>query len=419
MRRIASLIVVFILTTSCGSTTTTTPTTTTTVATTTSTTPTTTTTVATTTSTSLVLSGSVTYSSTEIGTLAGAVDLIQRDIADTYLYVVSRNGIVQRWRPDGTIIDTVLDISTATTSEGERGLLGLAFRKINKKWEAFINYTDLSGDTIVSRFDVTSDGRFIFSVRPTGSEIIKIIQPYSNHNGGAVVVGPDNLLYIGTGDGGSSDDPERRALDTSQLLGKILRINPRKSGYDIPADNPFVDTPSARGEIWSVGLRNPWRFNFDVFGNIWIADVGQNKWEEVSVSSGTRKIPGGRGISFGWSAYEGSHVFNTDVNSPGATGPVFEYEHADGACSISGGAIGTNTTTPGRAGWYFFGDYCTGTVTAILTDGTSTVASEPVLTDLGNITAVRSTFDGMFVMNMEGTVRRIISTRQGPSDESP
>jgi hypothetical protein len=351
--------------------------------------------------------------------LAGAVDLIQRDIADTYLYVVSRNGIVQRWRPDGTIIDTVLDISTATTSEGERGLLGLAFRKINKKWEAFINYTDLSGDTIVSRFDVTSDGRFIFSVRPTGSEIIKIIQPYSNHNGGAVVVGPDNLLYIGTGDGGSSDDPERRALDTSQLLGKILRINPRKSGYDIPADNPFVDTPSARGEIWSVGLRNPWRFNFDVFGNIWIADVGQNKWEEVSVSSGTRKIPGGRGISFGWSAYEGSHVFNTDVNSPGATGPVFEYEHADGACSISGGAIGTNTTTPGRAGWYFFGDYCTGTVTAILTDGTSTVASEPVLTDLGNITAVRSTFDGMFVMNMEGTVRRIISTRQGPSDESP
>jgi glucose/arabinose dehydrogenase len=351
--------------------------------------------------------------------LAGAVDLIQRDIADPYFYVVSRNGIVQRWRPDGTIIDTVLDISTATTSEGERGLLGLAFRKINKKWEAFINYTDLSGDTIVSRFDVTPDGRFIFSVRPTGSEIIKVIQPYSNHNGGAVVVGPDNMLYIGTGDGGSADDPERRALDTSQLLGKILRISPRDSGYDIPIDNPYVDTAGARGEIWSIGLRNPWRFNFDAFGNIWIADVGQNKWEEVSVSSGTRKIPGGRGISFGWSAYEGSYVFNKDVASPDAVAPVFEYEHTDGACSISGGAIGTNTTTPGRAGWYFFGDYCTGTVTAILTDGTSTVASEPVVKDLGNITAVRSTFDGMFVISLEGTVRRIISTRQGASGESP
>ena len=398
MRRIASLIVVFILTTSCGSTTTT---------------------VAPTTSTSLDLSGSVSYSSTEIGTLAGAVDLIQRDIADPYFYVVSRNGIVQRWRPDGTIIDTVLDISTATTSEGERGLLGLAFRKIDKKWEAFINYTDLSGDTIVSRFDVTSDGRFGLSPQPTGSEILKIDQPYSNHNGGAVVVGPDNMLYIGTGDGGSADDPERRALDKTQLLGKILRINPRNSGYDIPTDNPYVDDQSARGEIWSIGLRNPWRFSFDPFGNIWIADVGQNKWEEVSVSNGTRKIPGGRGISFGWSAYEGSHVFNKDVDSPGAVEPVFEYEHKDGACSISGGAIGTNTSTPGRGGWYFFGDYCTGTVTAILTDGTSTVASETVLKDLGNITAVRSTFDGMFVISLEGTVRRIISTRQGSSVESP
>ena len=421
MRRIASLIFVFILTTSCGSTTTTstTSTTSTTVALTTSTTSTTTTTVAPTTSTSLVLSGSVSYSSREIGKLAGAVDLIQRDITDSFFYVVSRNGIVQRWRPDGTILDTVLDISSATTSEGERGLLGLAFRKINKKWEAFINYTDLSGDTIVSRFDVSSDGRFGLSPQPTGAEILKIVQPYSNHNGGAVVVGPDNMLYIGTGDGGSADDPERRALDKSQLLGKILRINPRNSGYDIPADNPFVDTPGARGEIWSLGLRNPWRFNFDVFGNIWIADVGQNKWEEVNVSPGTSKIPGGRGLSFGWSAYEGNHVFNKDVDSQGAITPIYEYEHAGGACSISGGAIGTNTTAPGRAGWYFFGDYCTGTVTAILTDGTSTVASEPVLTDLGNITAVRSTFNGMFVISLEGTVRQIISTRQGPSDESP
>ncbi|MEI6299157.1 MAG: PQQ-dependent sugar dehydrogenase, partial [Actinomycetota bacterium] len=403
----ASLIFVFILTTSCGSTTTT------------STTSTTSTTVALTASTSLALSGSVSYSSREIGKLAGAVDLIQRDIADSFFYVVSRNGIVQRWRPDGTILDTVLDISSATTSEGERGLLGLAFRKINKKWEAFIDYTDLSGDTIVSRFDVSSDGRFGLSPQPTGTEILKIVQPYSNHNGGAVVVGPDNMLYIGTGDGGSADDPERRALDKSQLLGKILRINPRNSGYDIPADNPFVDTPGARGEIWSLGLRNPWRFNFDVFGNIWIADVGQNKWEEVNVSPGTSKIPGGRGLSFGWSAYEGNHVFNKDVDSQGAIAPIYEYEHDGGACSISGGAIGTNTTTPGRAGWYFFGDYCTGTVTAILTDGTSTVASEPVLTDLGNITAVRSTFDGMFVISLEGTVRRIISTRQGSSGESP
>ncbi len=397
MRRIASLIAVVILTASCGQTATTT----------------------TTSTTSEILSGTVTYSSRKIGTIPGAVDLIQRDIADSFFYVVSRFGTIQRWNPDGTIIDTVLDISSATTSEGERGLLGLAFRQIDKQWEAFINYTNLAGDTIVSRFDVNPDGRFVVSTRPAGAEIIKIAQPYSNHNGGAVVVGPDNMLYIGTGDGGSADDPERRALDKGELLGKILRINPSSSGYEIPQDNPFVNTPGARGEIWSIGLRNPWRFNFDVFGNIWIADVGQNTWEEVNASPGTKKIPGGKGKSFGWSAYEGNHSFNTDIDSPGAVNPVFEYEHKDGACSISGGAIGTNTTTAGRAGWYFFGDYCTGTVTAILTDGTSTVASETVLKDLGNITAVRSTFNGMFVISLEGTVRQVVSTRQSSSGESP
>jgi len=395
MRRIASIIAVVILTASCGQAATTTST------------------------TSKILSGTVSYSSQEIGTMPGAVDLIQRDIADSFFYVVSRFGTIQRWHPDGTVIDTVLDISSATTSEGERGLLGLAFRQIDEQWEAFINFTDLSGDTVISRFDVNPDGSFQVSNRPTGAKIIKIAQPYSNHNGGAVVVGPDNMLYIGTGDGGSSNDPERRALDTGELLGKILRINPQKSGYDIPVDNPFVNTPNARGEIWSIGLRNPWRFNFDVFGNIWIADVGQNKWEEVNASPGTAKTPGGKGKSFGWSAYEGSHAFNTDVESPSAVAPVFEYEHTDGACSISGGAIGTNTATAGRAGWYFFGDYCTGTMTAILTDGTSTVASETVLKDLGNITAVRSTFNGMFVISLEGTVRRVISTRQSSSVVSP
>jgi glucose/arabinose dehydrogenase len=395
MRRVASLLAVVILTASCGQAATTA------------------------TTTSLVLSGTVSYSSKEIGQLAGAVDLIQRDIADSYFYVVSRYGTIQRWSTDGALIDTVLDISRATTSEGERGLLGLAFRKIDEKWEAFINFTDLSGDSVISRFDVTSDGRFVVNPRPTGTEILKNVQPYSNHNGGAVVVGPDNMLYIGTGDGGSAGDPERRALDKSELLGKILRINPLNSGYDIPADNPFIDSSNARGEIWSIGLRNPWRFNFDVFGNIWIADVGQNKWEEVNVSPGTPNIPGGRGISFGWSAYEGNHTFNKDVESPGAIPPVFEYEHTGGACSISGGAIGTNTNTPGRAGWYFFGDYCSGVMTAILTDGTSTVASETVLRDLGNITAVRSTFKGMFVISIEGTVRQIVSTRHGSSGESP
>ncbi len=365
-----------------------------------------------TTTTTVVGSGAVTYSTKVVGQLAAAVDLIQRDSTDAFFYVVSRNGTIERWRTDGTRIDTVLDISASTTGEGERGLLGLAFRRIVKKWEAFINFTDLAGNTVISRFDVSEDGTFQMGNSPTGTTILNINQPYSNHNGGAVVVGPDNMLYIGMGDGGSANDPERRALDTSQLLGKILRINPRATGYDIPANNPYVEVAGARGEIWSIGVRNPWRFNFDTFGNIWIADVGQNQWEEVSVGRGTKKVPGGRGASFGWSAYEGTHRYNGDVASPNSIRPVFEYEHKNGACSISGSAIGTNTITPGRAGWYFFGDYCTGVVTAILTDGTSTVATETAAKDVGNITAVRSTFEAMYVLSLDGTVRQLISTRK-------
>ena len=362
--------------------------------------------------TTVARSGTVDYSNKTIGQLPGVVDLIQRDRTDAFFYVISRNGVIERWRTDGSRIDAVLDISIATTGEGERGLLGLAFRKIVNKWEAFINYTNLEGNTVISRFDVLTDGTFVLGDSPTGTAILTITQPYSNHNGGAVVVGPDNMLYIGMGDGGSANDPERRALDVSQLLGKILRINPRKSGYDIPANNPYIDVLGARPEIWSIGVRNPWRFSFDTFGNIWVADVGQNKWEEVSIGRGTTKVPGGRGKSFGWSAYEGKHRFNQDVASPNSVMPIFEYEHTDGACSISGSALGTNSITPGRAGWYFFGDYCTGKVTALLTDGSSTVATEIAASDMGNITAVRSTFSAMYVLSLDGTVHQLMSVRK-------
>ena len=364
------------------------------------------------TTTTASTTGAVVYSKKVVGKLPEAVDLIQRDSSDAFFYVVSRNGIVERWRTDGSRIDVVLDISTATVGEGEQGLLGLAFRKIVSKWEAFINYTNIEGNTVIARFDVKTDGTFVLANSPTGTALLTIPQPYSNHNGGAVVVGPDNMLYIGMGDGGSANDPERRALDTGQLLGKILRINPRANGYDIPSNNPYIDIPGARPEIWSIGVRNPWRFSFDLFGNIWIADVGQNKWEEVSIGRGTKKVPGGRGASFGWSAYEGKHRLHQDVASPNAISPVYEYEHVDGACSISGSALGTNSITPGRAGWYFFGDYCTGKVTALLTDGSTTVATEIAASDMGNITAVRSTYNAMYVLTIDGTVYQLQSTRK-------
>lgn len=366
---------------------------------------------------SVVPNASVSYSTRVIGKLEGAVDLVERSAEDNWFYVVSQKGTIERWTRDGKRIDTVLDISAMTSGEGERGLLGFAIRQLPSKTDAFINYTNKDGDTVIAWIAVNEDGTLDNSRSITGTTFLTIEQPYANHNGGGLVIGPDNYLYIGTGDGGSSNDPERRALDTSSLLGKILRIDPNNidgvgnEGYTIPADNPYVDTAGARPEIWSIGLRNPWRFTFDSFGNLWIADVGQNKWEEVNVAMGSRTQGGGKGVNFGWSAYEGSHRFNSDVIATDPVMPVYEYPHDDGACSISGGAVATNSTAMGRAGWFYFGDYCTGEVTAILTNGDSTVGTEKVLTDMGNITAVRSTNNAMYVLTQKGEIHQIIVVR--------
>jgi glucose/arabinose dehydrogenase len=369
--------------------------------------------VATSTAETVAPNAEVTYTVREIANVEGAVDIVERDAQDNWIYIVGRKGIVERWnRSSNTRIDQVLDMKSFTTGEGERGLLGLAFRKINTTWTAFVNYTNRDGDTVVAAFPVRDDGTFDTS-SPSGVDVITIEQPYSNHNGGGIAIGPDNMLYIGMGDGGSGGDPERYALDMSSLLGKMLRIDPRvDGGYDVPNDNPFVDSPGVRSEIWSMGLRNPWRFSFDAQGNLWIADVGQGDLEEVSAAPADGSTPGGRGVSFGWSAYEGSTRFNEDVSSEGALMPVHEYTHTNGACSISGGAVGTNTATPSRAGWYFFGDYCTGKITAILTDGIKTVMEEPVAEGFSSISAVRTTSTSLYVLSLDGPVNEIRAVRK-------
>lgn len=351
------------------------------------------------------------YVVTEIARVAGAVDIVERSAADGFLYVVSRKGTIERITTSGRRIDRVLDITSLTTPEGERGLLGLAFRRYGSQWEAFVNYTDLNGDTAVARYSVRGNGTFVRQPGRRPSIIIRVPQPYSNHNGGAVEVGPDNMLYIATGDGGSAGDPERRALDTSSLLGKILRINPLHvtngtgQAYTIPAGNPFASP--ARREIWSTGLRNPWRFSFDAAGNIWIADVGQNEWEEVSFSAATTKYPGGRRANFGWSAYEGTHRFNTDQTAVPVVMPFHEYRHTNGRCSISGGAVTTTSNLPGRPGRYVHGDYCSGDLVAVVTNGRTVTGIETVGTDLGNITAVVATSRSVYCLNLEGRILRV------------
>ena len=357
----------------------------------------------------------VSYSTKKIADVPGAVRVVERSALDPFVYVVSRSGHVIRMSRNGSVRRKVLDVSALTTTDSERGLLGLAFRRYGASWEAFVNYTDLQGDTVIARWAVRRDGTFVRQPGGTPSVILRIDQPYANHNGGDLQVGPDNMLYVAMGDGGSGGDPERRAMDRTSLLGKILRIDPlhatsgRGRAYRIPAGNPFV----GRGhpEIWSTGLRNPWRFTFDGSRNLWIADVGQNKYEEVSFARATTAFPGGRGSNFGWSAMEGSHRYNDDVPTAGTLLPVHEYDHGDSRCSISGAAVATSRTLPGRAGWFLYGDWCGGRIVAFRTDGVSTLEHEVVAEGLGNITSVSATVRAVWWTTLDGAVGTL-STRE-------
>ncbi len=361
------------------------------------------------TTTSQAVNTKVVYSTTEIGDIKSPVDLVERMPSDAWFYVVSQAGMIQQWSRDGRTKETVLDVSSSIAFGGEQGLLGLAFRNVDNEWQAILNRTNRDGHTEITITTVNDDGSFASPTSP-GKLVMRIEQPYQNHNGGAVLVGPDNMVYIGMGDGGSANDPERLAQDMSSLLGKILRINPSVAGgYSIPNGNPFTSSPHP--EIWSLGVRNPWRMTFDSHGTLWVADVGQKEWEEVTALPGDSKYPGGRGANLGWSAFEGTHAFNSDVTTANPVVPVYEYNHSKGRCSISGAAVGNNTTTPGRAGWFFFGDYCAGTVSAILTDGSTTIGVEEVASDLGNVMAVRATNNTMYILSADGKVREIVVSR--------
>jgi glucose/arabinose dehydrogenase len=201
------------------------------------------------------------------------------------------------------------------------------------------------------------------------------------------VFGPDGYLYIGLGDGGSGGDPERYALDASSRLGKLLRIDPTATAgapFTVPDDNPFVGVDGADPTIWSIGLRNPWRFAFDEpTGDLWIADVGQNEVEEVNRSVPSTDGSGaGRGVSYGWSAFEGNDRFNDDESGDGHEPPVVTYRHEDGNCSVGGGAVYRGTAIPDLRGWYVYGDYCSGRIWGY--DPTSSPES-PVIVELGSL----------------------------------
>jgi glucose/arabinose dehydrogenase len=338
-----------------------------------------------------------------IGSFDEPVDAAWR-AGDSTMFVVQRGGTIVPVR-EGVGGAPVLDIQTLTVGEGERGLLGLTFSPDGKL--AFVNHTDRSGDTNIVEYRVGTDGSFDASSRRV---LLTIGQPYANHNGGNVTIGPDGMLYIGMGDGGSGGDPERYSLNVTSLLGKILRIDPTPTAdqpYTVPADNPFVGVSGARPEIWSVGVRNPWRMSFDSeTGDLWFGDVGQGEIEEIDVARAADG--GGRGVNWGWSAFEGSQRFNTDQSADGATPPVFEYVHGDAGCSVSGGAVARDATFPALAGWYVFGDYCSGIITGLRVEG-ATVTNTLTLGKLDSVTAVRAAPDGsLYAISIAGPIAKIV-----------
>ncbi len=302
-------------------------------------------------------------------------------------HVVERTGFVRRMNDDGSPGDVLLDISGDTRAEGERGLLGLAYSPNGA--HAFVDYTDLNGDTVVARYNVDDDGTFVQASRV---ELLTVEQPYSNHNGGDLAVTADGRhLFVFTGDGGSAGDPDRDALDPESLLGKVLRLDPTS------------DSPEP--EIWAVGLRNPWRVSIDPFTNdIWIADVGQGEREEVNLVD----VGDLQGSSFGWSAWEGTRPFNADQTERHLAfreiAPVFEYEHVDGDCSISGGAVMRDTTVGAVGDWYLFSDFCSGLVRALCVEpgGLDTCG----LLALGKVPAsvgvLADHLDRMWVLSLDG-----------------
>jgi glucose/arabinose dehydrogenase len=273
------------------------------------------------------------------------------------LYVVEQAGVVQRLDRDGRQKSAYLDIRDRVLDGGERGLLGLAFHpRFEDNGRLFVHYTDNSGDTVIAEFR-DSDGRVAASSERV---LLRVDQPYANHNGGMIAFGPDGTLFVALGDGGSANDPGDRAQSLDSLLGKILRIDvdsaPAPIPYAIPPDNPFARR-TAGAEIWAYGLRNPWRFSFDrQTGDLWIADVGQSDYEEVDHEPADS--PGG--VNYGWSRYEGRHIKNADRDAPGAVGPVAEYDHDGGHCSVTGGYVYRGSAIPSLRGHYLLGDYCSG-----------------------------------------------------------
>jgi glucose/arabinose dehydrogenase len=331
------------------------------------------------------------------------------------LFITLQRGQIVIYNGQRILPRPFLDIAPRVSCCGERGLLSVAFHpRYASNGLLYVNYTNLDGHTVIARYQVSSNPNVVNLL--SARTLLIIRQPHANHNGGQLQFGPDGYLYIGMGDGGSGGDPQNQAQNLRTLLGKMLRIDvDRGASYAIPPDNPFVDTPEARQEIWALGLRNPWRFSFDrLTGALFIGDVGQSRWEEVNFQPA--RSPGGE--NYGWRRMEGKHCFNppSNCNDGTLTLPILAYSHALG-CSITGGYRYRGRRIPQYYGTYFYGDYCTGLIWGARPDGRSWTATR--LLDLPlNISAFGEDAAGELYMvhraEETGRLYRFVSRVPGP-----
>jgi glucose/arabinose dehydrogenase len=295
----------------------------------------------------------------KVATLDTPLALAVRPGESGAVYIAQKGGVVKRLQllsGGGVTVGAtpVIDLSDRVFNEPEQGLLGIAF--------------SADGNTLYTYWTNTSGNNGVYAYPFAGGVadkdqqkvIISIEHPgHENHNGGNIIFGPDGFLYIGTGDGGGAGDPDHNAQDKGSLLGKMLRIAPNPAGgYTVPASNPFVATAGALPEIYHYGLRNPWRWSFDrSTHDLVIGDVGQGMWEEIDRVPSTKQ-----GANFGWNRREGKHPYNGGTRPPGNVEPIYEYSHANGNCSITGGYVYRGSKIAGLQGAYLFADYCVGVI---------------------------------------------------------
>jgi glucose/arabinose dehydrogenase len=326
---------------------------------------------------------------------------------DDRLFIVEQGGRVLV-AADGQVQKRpFLDISAKLRFGGERGLLSLAFHpRYGENGYFFVNYSEKgTGATRVERYRVSGDANIADPA--SAALILRVEQPYSNHNGGHTLFGPDGMLYIAMGDGGSAGDPEGNGQNRATLLGALLRIDIDSGApYAIPPDNPFAENGAARPEIWASGLRNPWRIAFDqVSGLLYVADVGQDDWEEVTI------VPAAAGgLNHGWNVMEGNHCFlESECDPAGFAAPAYEYDHGEG-CSITGGLVYRGQAMPDLQGHYFFSDYCAGFLRSL----TRSAAGDVTLHDwspgdIGNVTSFGADAAGeIYITNSAGEVLKLV-----------